>query len=77
MRGGKMNTCNYLTEIELRHPDIYTIESAVWGMGYAIDDERREIAIIRDRGNMVILTKKQALAACEELKSIIELYKIK
>lgn len=63
MRGGKMNTCNYLTEIELRHPDIYTIESAVWGMGYAIDDERREIAIIRDRGNVVILTKKTGVGS--------------
>lgn len=72
-----MDTCNYLTKIELAHDDIIVIDSAVPGLGYAIDDERREIAIIRHKGNVAILNRKQALAAAEELKSIIELYGIK
>lgn len=71
-----MDTCSYLTKIALRNPDIYPIESAARGLGYAIDDNREGIAIIRGKGNVAILNRKQALAA-EELKSIIELYGIK
>lgn len=37
-----MDTCNYLTKIDLAHDDIIVIDSAVPGLGYAIDDERRE-----------------------------------
>ena len=77
MGAAGMDTSNYLTKIALRNPDIYPIESAADGIGYAVDDEKRTIAIVRGPGNAVILTKKLALAACEELKNIIELYKIK
>lgn len=72
-----MDTHNYLTKIELTHDDIMIIDSAARGLGYAIDDNREGIAIIRHKGNLVILNRKQALVAAEELKSIIELYGIK
>lgn len=71
-----------LMRTEDRFPDVLSVESAVKGIHYLIDNESRYIAIAPSgwtlaetrEGPLLRITREQARTLCEELAGILEVY---